>query len=791
MRPFVKSAQEQRDATKRNIVIARKRGAHAARFGGGGVSRFRRPPRRLWVLLVGLGLLAAACGPLIPPAPAPVPPVSSADPAGQVTTYPAPALSVTAGPDGNLWFACSYAIAEACVGKMTPTGTVSLYSLGPTQVGVDPVAAGPDGDIWFIESLPSASPGGPSSSYVVRMNTSGDILTRFPLPDGQVPSGPYYYGKLMAGPDGDMWFATADAQNLDQWSIDKISETGLISSYPLPVPAIQEVQDLAVGPDGDIWFTDPANNTIGKIETSGNGLTDYHYLLTPTGPLPEPGWITPGPDGRMWFTSDYNSAGGQLSTITTSGIYQPLSLSSPASVDEPVLGADGNVWVTAPFVAGDYIGKYAQVVRITSSGEVTQYPLPANSVHNIGDAIAAGPDGDIWVAGVYSIYKVGTSAAPGGPPPPALSQPVARQSDPLLMRQLPVQATAATTSVEYGWAAAASAGAPDLALSGQAAYQTCTDLQACWLDYRAAQPDQTWYLFARSVDASGDWGPWSAALAVKTPGKPLVIALGDSMTSGHHKDSNTSLTVCDDPAYSYAAGVFANTNSFLPTTWQRSSYTNLAHSGFSTGQIIGGGRNACGTNVPSSPLTAAEKLLRTNAGSWNRLVMSADVDDTNWNSVIARIILNDRLPGRYSASSCRQDMAEWDGTNRSVIAGIKRSDLQIVNGLEAMDPTVTIDWLDYYQIAGTGTDKVSTRPVMPAVCTQAVQTALTYLNVDDIQQATQGKGVVLVNTNALIGGQDDYLQGFYPSDYVAIHKLPGWPHPNEEGQAKIAAAIGP
>ena len=608
--------------------------------------------------------------------------------------------------------------------------------------------------------------------------------------------GPYYRGKLVTGPDGDMWFATADAQNLDQWSIDKISETGQISSYPLP-DSLQPwpccsagVQDLAVGPDGDIWFTDPLDNTIGKIETSGNDLTDYHIIPTPTGTLPNPGWIFSGPDGKMWFTFDALSDGGQLATITTSGIYQ-LLLSSPAGFDEPVPGADGNVWVTSPMVAGDYGGKYAQVVRITSSGEVTQYPLPANSVHNIGDAIAAGPDGDIWVAGVYSIYKIRTSAAPGGPPPPVLSQPVARQSDPLLMRQLPVQATTATTSVEYGWAATASAGAPDLSLSGQAAYQTCTDLQACWLDYRAAQPDQTWYLFARSVDASGDWGPWSPPLAIKTPGKPLVIALGDSITSGHHKDSNTSLTVCDDPAYSYAAGVFANTNSFLPTTWQRSGYTNLAHSGFSTDQIISGGQNACGTNVPSSPLTAAEKLLRTNAGSWNRLVMSADVDNTNWNSVIARIILNDRLPGSYTASSCRQDMAEWDGTNRSVIAGIKRSDLQIVNGLEATDPTVTIDWLDYYQIAGTGTDKVSTRPVMPAVCTQAVQTALTYLNVDDIQQATQGKGVVLVNTNALIDGQDNYLQGFYPSDYIAIHKLPGWPHPNEEGQAKIAAAIGP
>jgi virginiamycin B lyase len=55
---------------------------------------------------------------------------------------------ITAGPDGNLWFA------EADhIGRITPAGSITAFPL-PTQ-GSSPegITAGPDGNLWFTEYI--------------------------------------------------------------------------------------------------------------------------------------------------------------------------------------------------------------------------------------------------------------------------------------------------------------------------------------------------------------------------------------------------------------------------------------------------------------------------------------------------------------------------------------------------------------------------------------------------------------------------------------------------------------
>src|SRR6266498_4945348 len=72
--------------------------------------------------------------------------------AKRVTQYPIPTpnsipISITAGPDGNLWFA------ERDVhkiGKITTGGVITEY---PLPIGGFPwdITAGPDGALWFPE----------------------------------------------------------------------------------------------------------------------------------------------------------------------------------------------------------------------------------------------------------------------------------------------------------------------------------------------------------------------------------------------------------------------------------------------------------------------------------------------------------------------------------------------------------------------------------------------------------------------------------------------------------------
>src|SRR5262245_54288010 len=73
-----------------------------------------------------------------------------------ITEFPLPplnlgasfgAVGITAGPDGNVWFADPVAHA---VGRITPAGQVTEF---PTPgIEADAITAGPDGNLWFLNN---------------------------------------------------------------------------------------------------------------------------------------------------------------------------------------------------------------------------------------------------------------------------------------------------------------------------------------------------------------------------------------------------------------------------------------------------------------------------------------------------------------------------------------------------------------------------------------------------------------------------------------------------------------
>ena len=71
---------------------------------------------------------------------------------GTITEYATPThgteiVSLTLGPDHNIWFA---EIEAARIGKITPTGTITEYPLATGSAPIA-IAAGADGGIWFAE----------------------------------------------------------------------------------------------------------------------------------------------------------------------------------------------------------------------------------------------------------------------------------------------------------------------------------------------------------------------------------------------------------------------------------------------------------------------------------------------------------------------------------------------------------------------------------------------------------------------------------------------------------------
>jgi len=215
-------------------------------------------------------------------------PQNGASQIGRITTagtitefvaFPAPSFTIpigpttiTAGPDGALWFG---GVNVPQIWRITTTGTTTGFGI-PTPDGfAEGITVGPDGALWFTER---------NTNKIGRITTAGAI-TEFPIPTaGSGPIG------ITAGPDGALWFTELFGNR-----IGRITTTGVITEFTLPAGGGSE--GIIAGPDGALWFTEHGANKIGRITTTGS-ITEF---AIPTAGS-EPEGITVGPDGALWFT---------------------------------------------------------------------------------------------------------------------------------------------------------------------------------------------------------------------------------------------------------------------------------------------------------------------------------------------------------------------------------------------------------------------------------------------------------------------------------------------------------
>ena len=275
---------------------------------------------------------------------------------------------ITAGPDGNLWFT-EYATSK--IGKMTPAGVITEYTLAPTAYPAG-ITLGPDGNLWFAES---------QDDKIGKITPSG-VITEYPIPTpGVTPYG------ITAGPDGNIWFTEWGALN-----IGKITTSGTITEYPCNLPnySCNFAKSITSGPDGNLWFAPNLSEQLGVVTTDG--------AFSVAGFLSSPVAVTTGPDGNIWATGS-----AEVYKITP-GLYNNAGQYVSASVGYGFTGiargSDNNVWFLE-----QYSDSGSQVVRITTSGVETEIPIP--SPNSLPTGITAGPDGNVWFTENYA-NKIGS-----------------------------------------------------------------------------------------------------------------------------------------------------------------------------------------------------------------------------------------------------------------------------------------------------------------------------------------------------------------------------------------------
>jgi virginiamycin B lyase len=336
--------------------------------------------------------------------------------------------------------------------RLVPS-TLNRFPLPPHHTAAS-LTAGPDGNVWFVDQ-PDFTFAGGHDGMIGRITPDGQI-TEFPVPippDDPNPNGQIDFGGMTAGPDDNLWFlARRHVPFIDMQGftfLGRITPDGQISEFQVRDNNSNNLFPPLVGPDGNIWFytvnvhADPRQleqelsldgSTITDVpfflytpltstDPSGNlwtstGLPGVRYLspdgqdLIPTVNLARQGAaevlsLTAGADGNAYaVTSDRDEGieNPRLWQITPDGQATPFQV--PEVSAGPAVGPDGNIWyaTSAP----------TQLNQFTPDGSTTSFPLPISTI----SGITTGPDGNLWLIGGFNreidqFILDGGGAAPG------------------------------------------------------------------------------------------------------------------------------------------------------------------------------------------------------------------------------------------------------------------------------------------------------------------------------------------------------------------------------------------
>jgi virginiamycin B lyase len=308
------------------------------------------------------------------------------------------ALSLVAGPDGNMWFVggIDFNTTLSTVGTITPDGQITLFTAGISQ-GASPsvIVAAQDGNLYFGESALSA---------IGRITPQG-VVTEFSVGAA--------IQNMVAAPDGSLWFSD-DVSTVGRFQLD-----GTVTLFEIQNPPDPGLGPLTIGPDGNLWVAANHLHALAKASTSGAVLS---VIDLPLGTMVN--GITNGPDGAVWFTE---SGAGAIGRVTPDGSLSRFSAGNGSSgLGNIVLGPDGNLW----------FGEFGtnRIDRITPQGQVTPFlddnpeEYPAGGIDMSFPTqilgLAPGPQGTgtIWFGTNHAITRLAmpqptslaASVLPGG-----------------------------------------------------------------------------------------------------------------------------------------------------------------------------------------------------------------------------------------------------------------------------------------------------------------------------------------------------------------------------------------
>jgi streptogramin lyase len=202
---------------------------------------------------------------------------------------------------------------------------------------------------------------------------------------------------ITTGPDGNLWLTEYEGDRLA-----RVTPAGAVTELP-PLDADSGPAAITAGPDGALWFTEARANRIARMTVDGalsefGGLSPTHTDSDGSGMPAGPQAIVAGPDGNLWFTEP---GAGAIARITPSGNIVEYPLPAGGEPRGLAFGPDGALWFTE--FTGNRIGRLA-------NGKISEYALPTADSKPFG--ITPGPDGRLWFT-EYGGNRVGAITTDG------------------------------------------------------------------------------------------------------------------------------------------------------------------------------------------------------------------------------------------------------------------------------------------------------------------------------------------------------------------------------------------
>jgi len=182
-------------------------------------------------------------------------------------------LAISTGPDGNIWASGprfdsqTGAVIGDVIERISLSGSVTTFSVGTTSSSPSSISAGPDGNLWFTE---------PDANKIGRITPTGQI-TLFTVPtSGSQPTG------IVTGPNGNIWFTEAASRHIGEYFLvgtppAPATATATALAIDVSAPAVGQgahltatVTSTAGTPGGTVTFFD-GNTALGTASLNAGG----------------------------------------------------------------------------------------------------------------------------------------------------------------------------------------------------------------------------------------------------------------------------------------------------------------------------------------------------------------------------------------------------------------------------------------------------------------------------------------------------------------------------------------